>query len=196
VGDEPGLQPLKRILIERTEGNPFFLEESVRTLVETQVLAEEQGAFRLALPLPSIQVPATVHAVLAARMDRLPPVEKRLLQMAAVIGTEVPLVILQSVAELPEEALRLGLAHLQAGEFLYETRLFPEPEYTFKHALTQEVAYNAVLLEQRRVLHERVAQAIETRFRVGLEEWYSSLAHHYSRSGNTTRGTEYLSLAG
>jgi predicted ATPase len=196
VGDEPGLQPLKRILIERTEGNPFFLEESVRTLVETQVLVEEQGAFRLALPLPSIQVPATVHAVLAARMDRLPPEEKRLLQMAAVIGTEVPLVLLQSVAELPEEALRVGLAHLQAAEFLYETRLFPEPEYTFKHALTQEVAYNAVLLEQRRVLHERVAQAIETRFRVGLEEWYSALAHHYSRSGNTTKAVEYLSLAG
>jgi predicted ATPase len=196
VGDEPGLQPLKRVLIERTEGNPFFLEESVRTLVETQVLVEAQGAFRLATPLPSIQVPATVHAVLAARMDRLPSQEKRLLQMASVIGTEVPLALLQSVAELPEEALRVGLTHLQAAEFLYETRLFPEPEYTFKHALTQEVAYNAMLLEQRRVLHERVAQAIETRFRVGLEEWYSALAHHYSRSGHTTKAVEYLSLAG
>jgi class 3 adenylate cyclase len=128
VGDDPGLQPLTRFLIERTEGNPFFLEESVRTLVETRGLVGKRGAYQLAKPLPSIQVPATVHAVLAARIDRLPPEQKRLLQMAAVIGTEVPLALLQAIAERPEDALRVGLASLQAAEFLYETRLFPELE--------------------------------------------------------------------
>ena len=141
LGDDPSLAPLTQLLIARTEGNPFFLEESVRTLVETGVLVGTPGAYRLAQAVPSIQVPATVQAVLAARIDRLPPEEKRLLQTAAVIGMEVPLPLLQAIAELPEEALHRGLAHLQAAEFLYETRLFPEHAYTFKHALTHEVAY-------------------------------------------------------
>ena len=126
LGDDPSLAPLKQLLIARTEGNPFFLEESVRTLVETGVLVGEPGAYRLVKPLDSLQVPATVQAVLAARIDRLPAEEKRLLQTAAVIGTEVPLPLLQAIAELPEAALHRGLAHLQAAEFLYETRLFPD----------------------------------------------------------------------
>ena len=109
-------------------------------LVETGVLVGEPGAYRLAQALPTIQMPATVQAVLAARIDRLPPEEKRLLQTAAVVGTEVPLPLLQAIAEGPEATLHRGLVHLQAAEFLYETRLFPEPEYTFKHALTHEVA--------------------------------------------------------
>jgi len=113
LGDDIGLEPLTQRLIERTQGNPFFLEESVRTLVETQVLVGDRGAYRLVRTLPSIQVPATVQAVLAARIDRLPPEEKQLLQTAAVIGTEVPLALLQAMAEVPEEALRLGLTHLQ-----------------------------------------------------------------------------------
>src|SRR5262249_11030593 len=144
-----------------TEGNPFFLEESVRTLVETGVLVGAPGASRLAQPIESLQVPATVQAILAARIDRLPPEEKRLLQTGAVIGTEVPLPLLQAIAELPEDALHRGVAHLQAAEFLYETRLFPEPEYTFKHALTHEVAYGSLLLERRRVLHARIVEALE-----------------------------------
>ena len=127
LGDDPGLAPLKQFLIARTQGNPFFLEESVRTLVETGVLVGERGASRLAQPLENLQVPATVQAILAARIDRLPPEDKRLLQTAAVIGTEVPLPVLQAIAEVPEDAVQRGLAHLQAAEFLYEARLFPEP---------------------------------------------------------------------
>src|SRR5215471_7668863 len=161
LGDDPGLAPLKRLLLERTAGNPFFLEESVRTLVETGVLVGAPGAYRLAQPIESLQVPATVQAILAARIDRLPPEEKRLLQTAAVIGTEVSLSLPQAIAELPEDALHRGLAHLQAAEFLYETRLFPEPEYTFKHALTHEVAYGSLLLERRRVPHARIVETLE-----------------------------------
>jgi predicted ATPase len=196
LGDDPSLAPLTLLLIARTEGNPFFLEESVRTLVETQVLVGERGAYRLAQAFPSIQVPATVQAVLAARIDRLPPAEKHLLQAAAVIGKDVPAALLQATAEVPWEAMQRSLAHLQAAEFLYETRLFPELEYTFKHALTQEVAYNAVLLERRRGLHERAAQAIERLFPERLAEHYSALAHPYSRSGNTTKAIVYLHHAG
>ena len=106
-------------------------------------------------------MPATVQAVLAARIDRLPPEDKRLLQTAATIGTDVPLPVLQAIAELSEAELHRGLARLQAAEFLYETRLFPEREYTFKHALTHEVAYGSLLQERRRGLHARIVEALE-----------------------------------
>ena len=196
VGDDASLHPLRRMLIERTEGNPFFLEESIRTLVETQGLVGEQGSYRLARALPGIQVPATVQAVLAARIDRLAPDEKRLLQTAAVIGTDVSYTPLHTVAGMPEAALRQGLARLQAAEFLYETCLFPDFAYTFKHALTHEVAYHSLLLERRRDLHERTAQAMEALWHDELEEHYSELAHHYSRSGNTAKAVTYCQRAG
>jgi predicted ATPase len=141
LGEDASLEPLAQHLVEHTEGNPLFLEESVRTLVETQGLVGERGAYRLAKPLLNLQVPVTVQAILAARMDRLSAETKRLLQAAAVIGREVPLSLLQAIAEQLEEEVRHGLRRLQAAEFLYETRLFPEIEYTFKHALTQQVAY-------------------------------------------------------
>src|SRR5438132_2773627 len=153
LGDDPSLVPLTSLLIARTAGNPFFLEESVSTLVETGVLVGEPGAYRLAQPLHSIQVPATVQSMLAARIDRLPPEAKRLLQTAAVIGTEVPYPLLTAIADLPDTDLHRHLTHLQAAEFLYETRLFPELEYTFKHALTHEVAYGSLLQERRRAFH-------------------------------------------
>jgi class 3 adenylate cyclase/tetratricopeptide (TPR) repeat protein len=196
LGDDPSLEPLKRLLIARTEGNPFFLEESVRTLVETGVLVGQPGAYRLAQALPSIQVPATVHAVLAARIDRLPAEEKRLLQTAAVIGTEVPFSLLQTIAELPEEALHRGLAHLQAAEFLYETRLFPEREYTFKHALTHEVAYSSLLQERRRVLHTRIVDAVETLYADRLAEQVERLAHHVLRGEVWDKALTYCRQAG
>jgi tetratricopeptide (TPR) repeat protein len=161
LGDDSSLAPLLPLLMARTAGNPFFLEESVRTLVETAVLVGTPGAYRLAALLQGLPVPATVQAVLAARIDRLAPQEKGLLQTAAVLGTDVPFALLRTIADVPEAALHRGLAHLQAAEFLYETRLFPEPEYTFKHALTHEVAYGSLLLERRRVLHARLVEAIE-----------------------------------
>jgi predicted ATPase len=136
------------------------LEESVRTLVETQVLAGEPGKYRLAQDVPSIQVPATVQAILAARIDRLPQDEKNLLQTVSVIGTEVPFSLLQAIAEVPEDTLYRGLTHLQASEFLYETSLFPERILTFKHALTHEVAYGSLLQEQRRPLHARIVHTV------------------------------------
>jgi class 3 adenylate cyclase/tetratricopeptide (TPR) repeat protein len=191
------LQALKQMLIERTEGNPFFLEESVRTLVETGVLVGTPGAYRLVQEIPSIQVPATVQAVLAARIDRLPPDEKRLLQTASVIGTEVvPLALLQALAELSEEALQRGLAHLQAAEFLYETRLFPEREFTFKHALTHEVAYGSMLQSQRRFLHARIVEALEARGGDRLAEQVERIAYHAWRAEVWEKALLYLRQAG
>jgi len=196
LGDDASLQPLRTLLIERTEGNPFFLEESVRTLMETQILVGERGAYRLAKALPGIQVPATVQAILAARIDRLSPEDKRLLQSAAVIGKDVPLPFLRAIAEVPDEELRRGLAHLQAREFLYETSLFPEPEYTFKHALTHEVVYGGLLLERRKVLHARVADAIEQLAGDRVGEHAESLARHAVRAEVWDKAVDYLREAG
>jgi class 3 adenylate cyclase/tetratricopeptide (TPR) repeat protein len=195
LGDDPSLGPLKQLLIARTEGNPFFLEESVRTLVETGVLVGEPGAYRLARPLEGLQVPATVHAVLTARIDRLPPEEKRLLQTAAVIGTEVPFALMRAMADLPEEVLHRGLAHLQAAEFLYETRLFPEPEYTFKHALTHEVTYGSLLLERRRGLHARIVEALEALAPERVDEQVDRLAHHALRGEVWDKAVTYCQQA-
>ncbi len=161
VGEHEELDPIKQMLAERAEGTPFFLEECVRTLVETGALTGERGAYRLAKAFNTIQVPATVQAILAARIDRLPPEDKTLLQTAAVIGKDVPFALLQALAELSDDALRHGLGRLQASEFLYETALFPELEYTFKHALTQEVAYGGLLQERRRALHAAIVRAFE-----------------------------------
>jgi tetratricopeptide (TPR) repeat protein len=196
LGDDPSLAPLKPLLIARTEGNPFFLEESVRTLVETGVLVGAPGAYRLARPLEGLQVAATVHAVLAARIDRLPAEDKRLLQTAAVIGTDVSFALLRAIADLPEEALHQGLTHLQAAEFLYETRLFPEPDYTFKHALTHEVAYNSLLLERRRGLHTRLVEAIEALAPERAAEQVERLAHHALRGEIWDKAVTYCQQAG
>jgi predicted ATPase len=195
LGVDASIRPLIPLLIERTEGNPFFLEESVRTLVETDMLAGEPGRFRLARSLGSIQVPATVQSVLAARVDRLPPQAKSLLQSASVVGKDVPFAHLRAIAELPEEALREALAHLQAAEFLYETSLFPDLEYTFKHALTHEVAYASVLHERRRALHARIVEAIETLHPDRLGEHVERLAQHALRSEVWAKAVAYLRQA-
>jgi tetratricopeptide (TPR) repeat protein len=196
LGDDASLAPLTPLLIARTEGNPFFLEESVRALVETGVLVGERGAYSLAKALQSLQVPATVQAVLAARIDRLPAEDKRLLQTAAVIGTDVPWPLLQAIAELPEEALHRGLAHLQAAELLYETRLFPEREYTFKHALTHEVAYRSLLQERRRTLHARIVAALEAVFADRLADQIERLAYHALRGEVWEKAVPYCHQAG
>jgi len=196
LGADAGLKELKQRLIAQTEGNPFFLEESVRTLVETHVLVGERGAYRLAQALRSIHVPATVQAVLAARIDRLPPEEKRLLQIAAVIGYDVPFPLLLAIVEEPEETLRGSLARLQAAEFLYEAQLFPDLEYTFKHALTLEVAYQSLLRERRRALHERVLQALEEQWAGRERAKIELLAHHAARAELWDRAGRYLYQAG
>jgi tetratricopeptide (TPR) repeat protein len=168
----------------------------VRSLVGTGVLAGEAGAYHLAQVMPSIQVPATVQALLGARIDRLPPEEKWLLQTSAVIGTEVPLTLLQAIAERPEEGLHRDLAHLQAAEFLYETRLFPDHEYTFKHALTHEVAYGSLLQERRRALHARIVKALEALAGDRASERVDRLAYHALRGEVWDKALVYCRQAG
>jgi class 3 adenylate cyclase/tetratricopeptide (TPR) repeat protein len=196
LGEHPTLQPLKPLLIERAEGNPLFLEESVRTLVETKALAGERGAYRLAQPLQSLQIPASVQAVVAARIDRLSAEDKQLLQAASVIGKDVPFALLQAIVEGSDEDQRHGLGHLIAADFLYEASLFSDLEYTFKHALTHEVAYGSLLQERRRGLHVLIVAAIERLYANRLAEQVERLAHHAVRGELWEKAVPYLRQAG
>ncbi|OGL19010.1 MAG: hypothetical protein A3F92_01525 [Candidatus Rokubacteria bacterium RIFCSPLOWO2_12_FULL_71_22] len=180
VGRDSSLRSLRELLVQRSNGNPFFLEEIVRTLVETNVLVGERGAYRLTTEAGSLQVPATVQAVLAARIDRLPHDEKLLLQAAAVIGTEVPFALLEAVSALSAEPLRGALHHLQAAGFLHEAGLFPDLEYRFRNTLTRDVAYASLLKEQRRALHARIVAAIERLYADRLTSYVDQLAYHAS----------------
>jgi tetratricopeptide (TPR) repeat protein len=196
LGQDETLEPLKRVLIERTAGNPFFLEESVQALVETKVLVGDRWAYRMTKAPEAWPIPATVQAILAARIDRLPPEDKRLLQAASVIGKDVPFTLLQAIADVPENSLCRGLTQLQAAEFLYETRLFPDLEYTFKHVLTHEVAYASLLQDRRRALHARIVEAIEVLHPDRLAEQVERVAHHAFRGEVWEKAVAYLRQAG
>jgi predicted ATPase len=194
--------PVAQAILVKAQGNPFFLEEIVQALVEQGVLRGTGAGGAIGQPpllttsLAEIQIPPMVQGVLAARIDRLPSAERALLQTLAVIGHAFSISLLMRVVARPEAELRQQLSHLQATEFLYERPTWPELQYTFKHVLTQDVAYASVPSERRRMLHERTAQVIEAHFGHRLEERYSELAHHYSHSGNMQKAVVYLYLAG
>ena len=181
AGDHPSLEPLTAALIARTGGNPFFLEESVRTLLRDGVLAGEPGHLRLAKPLDRIEVAPSVQSLVAARVDGLAEDEKRLLQAAAVIGPTVPSELLRLVSDLPQPALGAGLMRLREAEFLYESRLYPELEYAFTHAISCDVAYGSLVQERRRALHARIVDAMQTYYADRVEEHVERLAHHAIR---------------
>jgi class 3 adenylate cyclase/tetratricopeptide (TPR) repeat protein/ABC-type thiamine transport system ATPase subunit len=196
LGSDEGLRPFKRLLIDRTGGNPFFLEECVRALAETGALDGAPGAYRLARAISSVQVPATVHPVLAARIDRLPQEDKTLLQTAAVIGKDVPLALLAAISEMPDEALHGGIARLRAAELLHPTRLFPDVEYTFRHALIHEVAYTNLLHHKRRALHARIVETMEALAGERGSEDVERLAHHARAGELWDKAARYMRQAG
>ncbi|MBV8360814.1 MAG: tetratricopeptide repeat protein [Deltaproteobacteria bacterium] len=195
LGDETELEPLKRLIADKTEGNPFFVEEMVQALFEQGILVRN-GRVKLSQLLADIRIPPRVQAVLASRIDRLAPSEKELLQTLAVMGREFPQELIQRVAGIPEAELERMLGNLQSSEFVYEQPTFPDVEYSFKHALTQEVAYNSMLIERRRQLHQRIASAIEALFSGTINDHLDELAHHYRRAGNADKASEYLRRAG
>jgi predicted ATPase len=180
----PLADALRREIVGKAAGNPFFLEELTRAVAA-------EGARPTTLVVPD-----TVQAVLASRMDQLPPEEKRLLQVSAVIGMDVSLPLLRAVAEVPEDVLSRSLDHLQAGEFLYETRLTPEPQYTFTHALTRQVAYETLLQEPRRALHARIVEALEALAGNRVAEQVEWLAHHALRGQVWDKALVYGRQAG
>ncbi|MBI3328223.1 MAG: hypothetical protein HYZ81_16160, partial [Nitrospinae bacterium] len=171
-------------IVTKADGNPFFLEALTRSVAE-------QGT-----PQPPLALPDTVHAVLTARMDRLAPVAKRVLQTAAVIGKEVPFSLLAAITELPTEALSQSLAQLQAAELLHETCLVPESVYTFKHVLIQDTAYHALLESSRRQHHLQIAQVLAERFATTAAQQPAWLAHHYTEAGCAEHAIPYWQQAG
>ena len=191
LGDEADLVPLKRLIIEKTEGNPFFTEEIVQGLFEDGVL-QRNGTVKLAKSMDTVKVPVTVQAILASRIDRLPPEEKDLLEMLAVIGREFSQSIVREVIKKPDDEINRMLNDLQLVEFIYEQPAAGDIKYTFKHALTQEVAYNSILSDRRKLLHERAGNAIETQHAASLDDHLGELAHHYSRSANLRKAVMYL----
>ena len=196
LGAEAELAPLKHLLMERTAGNPFFLEECVRTLAETGLVEGARGAYRLVRSLEVIKVPATVQAVLAARIDRLPAEGKSLLQTASVIGKDVSFSVLKAISDLAEGELHSRLADLQTASFLHEVSLFPELQYTFAHSLTHEVAYNSLVQERRRGPHARIVESLERLDLGHAGERVERLAHHAVRGAVWDKAVRYLREAG
>jgi len=189
------LQELANLIINRTEGNPFFMEEIVQSLFEERVLVRD-GTVGLTRPLESLTLPATVQGMLASRIDRLPSEQKELLQTLAVLGKEFGFSLVRAVSGRGDDELNRLLQALQLAEFIYEQPAAGEVEYTFKHGLTQEVAYHSVLSDRRKVLHERAAAAIEEQGAAQIEDRLMEVAHHYGRSGNVGKAVDYLRRAG
>jgi class 3 adenylate cyclase len=195
LGNASELESIRQTIARRTEGNPFFIEEIAQALFERGVLTRN-GRIRLTRPFSETTLPTTVQGMLTSRIDRLPSKHKELLQTLAGIGREFPLSLAKRVTDCSDEELDQMLAHLQSSEFIYEQPATGDVEYTFKHALTQEVAYNSLLIEQRKLLHERVGQAMESLFAERIDDHLKDLAHHYRRSSNSVKAVEYLRRAG
>jgi class 3 adenylate cyclase/tetratricopeptide (TPR) repeat protein len=191
LGDTSEMAPLKRLIVAKTLGNPFFMEEMVQALFDEGTLVRNDTV-QLTCPTDTLRIPATVQAILASRIDRLPTEEKDLLQTLAVIGSQFTLTLAGEVTHLSRDELTKMLDDLQLAEFIYEQAAASEVEYYFKHALTREVAYNSILNERRKTLHERVGAALEAVYRESLDDRLAELAYHYSRSINLHKAIEFL----
>ena len=192
LGSDGSLKVLKQLILEKTEGTPFFIEEVVQTLEGEGVLSGGRGSYSLETTPTELHISPTVQGVLAARIDRLTGEEKPPLQQLSVIGRQFPLSLVKKVVQQPDAELYRVMSSLQAKEFLYERPAFPEVEYLFKHALTLDVAYGTVLQEQRKALHEKTGQAMGALYTESLDEHATPLAYHYQLSGNAEKAVEYL----
>jgi class 3 adenylate cyclase/tetratricopeptide (TPR) repeat protein len=195
AGEDPSLDGLEEPIHTRTEGNPFFIEEIVRELVEAGHFEGERGAYRLVRPVEEAGVPATVQAVLAARIDRLSPEAKQLLQVASVVGREVGARALGMTAGLSEEELNPALCELVDGGFLYEAELYPERVLAFRHPLTQEVAYGTQLGDRRAATHAAAAHALIELEPERMDELAALVAHHLEAGGETLEAARWSARA-
>jgi len=195
LGNDPSLASFVALVCRSTGGNPFFMEEVVQAQIESGALVGTRGRFLLSQPIESVEVPASVNSLLAARIDRLDESAKDLLQTAAVIGDEVPEALLERVSRLDRAALRGSVRGLVQSEFLYEAVLYPESEYAFKHPLTREVAYASLLSERRRSLHASVAKALEALAGEAIEQRAALIAHHWEEAGEKLEAARWQGRA-
>jgi class 3 adenylate cyclase/tetratricopeptide (TPR) repeat protein len=194
LADGKVVSELSELILSKAGGNPLFVEELTHSLLENGSIHRKDSQYVLARKTSEIDVPESIQGIVAARMDRLEENLKRIMQVASVIGREFAFRILQTIMGMRQE-LKSHLLNLQGLEFIYEKSLFPELEYIFKHALTQEVAYNSLLQKRRQEIHARIGQAIESLYAERLEEFYEALAFHYARSDNKVKAIEYLDMA-
>jgi len=195
LADGEVVPELRELILSKAGGNPLFVEELTHNLLENGSIRMKDSQYVLTRRISEIHVPDSIQAIVAARMDRLEESLKRIMQVASVIGREFAFRILQTIMGMREE-LKSHLLNLQGLEFIYEKSLFPELEYIFKHALTQEVAYNSLLQKRKQQIHENIGQAVESLYSERLEEFYEVLAFHYARSDNKEKAVEYIDLAG
>ena len=195
LGAEPALAELRDGIAQRSGGNPFYIEEMVQSLVEDGALVGDHGGYHLTRPVEELTLPATVQAVLAARIDRLPERDKEILQTAAVIGREFAEPVLRRVAEAEPEALAEALGALADADLVREQALGVEAEYAFKHPLTQEVAYRSQLAERRAAVHRAVAAAVEDLYPERVDERAALVAHHWEQAGDATLAARWSARA-
>jgi ABC-type oligopeptide transport system substrate-binding subunit/class 3 adenylate cyclase len=193
IADLPG--SVRGLILEHSEGNPFYLEEVIRSLIDQGFILHEEGRWKATRDLTDISIPTTLEGVLLARIDRLQEDVRRTLQMASVIGRSFLYRLLEAIAAA-EQQLDDHLAQLQRVDLVREKTVTPELEYMFKHSLTQEAAYNSLLLEKRREFHRKVGEALESLFSDRKEQYLGLLAHHFEAAGDFEKAVGYLTQAG
>jgi class 3 adenylate cyclase/tetratricopeptide (TPR) repeat protein len=187
---------LEGLILEKTEGVPFFIEEFLKSLRDLKIIEERNNTVHLKQDVQEVAIPATIQDVIMARVDSLPEDAKEVLQRGAVIDREFSYELIKRVTNLPEQDILSRLSLLKDSELLYERGIYPASTYTFKHALTQEVTYNGLISKTRKEIHENIGKAIEQIYSDRLEEFYETLAHHYSETDNLEKAYAYLRLSG
>jgi tetratricopeptide (TPR) repeat protein len=186
---------LEEFILEKTEGIPFFIEELIKSLKDLKIIEKEDNRYRITKDIKEVAIPATIQDVIMARVDSLPQEMKGLLQTVSVVGRESSYDLIKRLTDLAEQELLSQLSVLKDSELLYERGIYPQSTYVFKHALTQDVAYDSLLLKRRKEIHEEIGEVIEALYLDRLEEHHELLAYHYARSANTDKALQYLDLA-
>jgi predicted ATPase len=187
---------LEEFILEKTEGVPFFIEEFIKSLKDLQIIKRKDNSYRIAKDVQTLIIPSTIQDVIMARVDSLPDTAKEVLQTGSVIEREFSYELIKRVTGIRKEELLSHLSVLKDSELLYESGIYPQSTYIFKHALTQEVVRDSILTKRKRRLHEKIGNAIEEIFKENLDEHYGVLAEHYIESEHYEKAAEYSSLAG
>jgi predicted ATPase len=195
LGTEEMDRDLEDLILDKTEGIPFFIEEFIRSLKDLEIIERKNNRYCLAKDIQDLTIPSTIQDVIMARVDSLPDRAKEVLQTGSAIEREFSYELIKQVTDLPEKELMSNLSALKDSELLYERGIYPQSTYVFKHALTREVVYDSVLTKRRNKLHDEIGNAIEELYKDNIDEHYGVLAEHYIASENYEKGAEYLKLA-
>jgi predicted ATPase/class 3 adenylate cyclase len=195
LGTEDIARDLEELILEKTEGIPFFIEEFIKSLKDLKIIERRENRYHLARDILDVTIPGTIQDVIMARVDSLPESTKEVLQAGSVIEREFNYELIKQVTDLPEKELISHLSALKDSELLYERGIYPQSSYIFKHALTREVVYDSILTRKKKNLHEEIGNSIEELYKENIVEYYEVLAEHYITSGNYEKGAECSRLA-